>query len=98
MAHALDINTKIVRIPNWSSEYVRRACIRNDLYTIGDSGSYLRMLSDVDNNPNPSDFALFIIAKDIADHSENQTVSNVMYILANEAVWYTFTLNGRDDI
>jgi hypothetical protein len=98
MAQALDNNTQIVRTPNWSSENVRRACIRNDLYTVGDSGSYLRMLSDVDKNPTPSDFGLFIIARDIADHSENQTVSNVMYILANEAVWYTFTLNGRDDI
>lgn len=98
MAQALNCNTQIVRTPNWSAASVRKACIKNDLFTIGDSKSYDRMLADVSNNPNPSDFGLFIIAKDIAEHSENQTVSNVMYILANDAVWYTFTLDGRDDI
>ena len=39
-----------------------------------------------------------ITAKDIADHSEGQTVANVMFILANQAMTYTFTLDGRDDI
>ena len=89
---------EITKTPNWTSDNVRRACIRNELYTLGDSESYLSMLEKVDVIKTPSDIGVYIIAKDIAEHSEGQTVSNVMYILANEAIFYTFALDGRCDI
>lgn len=88
----------ITRTPHWSVESVRSACISNDLYTRGDCEEYDAMLSRVSRCKNPSDIGIWMIAKDIAEHSKDQTVTNVMYILANEAVRYTFELDGNDSI
>lgn len=86
----------IEKTPNWTPSSVRAACIRNNLYTMGDCDEYSAMLDHVSKIPTPSDIGVWTIAKDIAEHSENQTVSNVMYILANEAVTYTFTIDNED--
>ena len=88
----------ITQTRTWSPDSVRLTCIKNDLYLMGDLDEYAAMLDRVDKNPNPSDYGLYVIAKDIAEHSEHQTITNVMYILANSAIWYTYKLDGRDDI
>lgn len=86
----------IEKTPHWTPSSVRAACIRNDLYTMGDCDAYNAMLEHVGKIPTPSDIGIWTIAKDIAEHSDGQTVSNVMFILANEAVTYTFTLDNED--
>ena len=60
----------------WSSGNVRAACIRHRLYTHGDSEEYEQMLTFVDINE-PTTEILYTVAKDIYDHSENQTITNV---------------------
>ena len=89
---------EITSTRTWSPDSVRMTCIKNDLYTMGDNDEYAAMLDRVDQFPNPSDYGLYVVAKDIAEHSKGQTVTNVMYILANSAIWYTYKLDGRDDI
>ena len=80
----------------WSADHVRSACIRNDLYTRGDNCAYSRMLEYVSlNRPNAK--TIYIVADDSATHSKNQTIANVMYILANEAIVTTFEADGEDD-
>lgn len=87
----------ITRTPHWSVDSVRAACMRNNLYTMGTNSQYSAMLDRVARVDNPSDFGILVAAEDIAAHSEDQTVTNVMYILANEAVFYTFELDGDDN-
>ena len=89
---------EITKIPHWTSYGVRRVCIDCGLYTEGDNEAYASMLHMVESNPTPSVIGLYMVAKDIAEHSEHQTITNVMFILENQAITYTFTLDGRDDI
>lgn len=88
----------INKIAHWSPSSVRIACIKNDLYDCGYDGSYKRMLEKVEETPNPTDDDIWMIAQDINDHTDYQTVTNIMYILTKEAITYTFTIDGRDDI
>ena len=98
MAQALKDLPQITKTPHWTIDSVMTACRRNDLYTNGDNAAYEAMLRQVSQFKHPSDIFVFMVAEDIAKHSDYQTVSNVMYILANEAITYTFEINGRDDI
>lgn len=88
----------IKKTGRWTASSVRAACIRNDLYGNGSNIDYAAMLAEVDKIATPSDIGIWSIAKDIAEHSEDQTVTNVMFILANEAITYTFELDGNDNI
>lgn len=87
----------IYRNKMWSAGRVRQACIGNDLYTRGDNEAYSKMLGFVDNHE-PTTEAMYRVAKDIADHSREQTVCNVMFILEREAVITTFEIDGSDEI
>ena len=87
----------ITRKRYWSFETVRQACIRNELYTRGDCEAYDKMLQFVERNE-PTTKAMYLAAKDIAEHSKNQPITNVLYILEDEAVITTFLIDGRDDI
>lgn len=87
----------IKRTPHLDVDSVRAACVRNDLYTCGTNEEYMAMFLMVTNYPTPSDIGIYRVAKDIAEHSEDQTVTNVMYILANDAVYYTFELDGNEE-
>lgn len=90
---------KITATRNWTPSSVRAACIRNYLYTEGTNDEYMHMLNLVGiAAEGPTHKNLYIVAKDIAEHSDCQTICNVMYILENEAVFTTFEINGRDDI
>ncbi len=84
---------------HWTPDRVREACIRNDLYTRGTNEEYSRMLSYVGVAAGgPTTKNLYLVAKDICEHSKDQTISNVMYILEHETVITTFEIDGRDDI
>lgn len=89
---------QITRTPHWTVSDVREACIRNNLYTRGTNEEYEKMFDIVRRCPKPGDIGIWSVAKDIAEHSTGQTVTNVMFILANEAVKYTFEFDGSDDI
>lgn len=80
----------------WSFHSVRSACIRNDLYTRGTCSEYDKMLDMVENTE-PTVEALYEVAKDITDHSKGQCVSNVMYILENEAIYKCFAIDGNEE-
>lgn len=86
-----------MRTPNitenkfWDAESVREMCIRHRLYTCGDSEEYEHMLNWV-SRLYPNTENLYFIAKDIKEHSEDQTISNVMFILHKEAVTTVFDI------
>ena len=86
----------ITKSLNWCASSVRAACIRNDLYTLGDNDEYFSMLEKVSSTPSPTDLDIYTVAKDIVAHSECQDVCNVMYILANEAVTYLYDIDVLD--
>ena len=81
----------------WNTQQVRQACINNDLYTKGSNEDYIEMF-DMVRELEPTTENLYLVAKNIADHSANQPITNVMFILENEAVFTTFEIDGRDDI
>lgn len=81
---------------HWNVDSVRTACIRNRLYTCGDCEDYEHMFSWV-RRLYPDTDNIYFIAQDIAKHSDRQTISNVMYILENEAVTTTFEIDGKDE-
>lgn len=89
---------EITTITHWNTSSVMRACIKNVLYTKGDNDEYAAMLDKVADSPSPTVYDLYAVARDIAEHSEDQTVANVMCILSNDAVTRSFELDGRDDI
>ena len=86
----------VTRNRSWYADRVRQACIRNDLYTRGDNAAYSKMLDFVDNNE-PTSRTLYLVAKDIFEHSKDQTITNVMFILEREAVITTFEIDGSDE-
>lgn len=69
----------------WSAMDVRALCIKNDLYTRGDNEAYSDMLAYVSTN-NPTTEDLYMVAKNICDHSKGQSVSNIMFMLENDVV------------
>ena len=79
----------------WTKDSVRRACIDNDLYTDGSNEDYAHMLQWV-NRLYPNTENLYFIAEDIMAHSTGQTIANIMYVLANQAVTTTFEI-GKDN-
>jgi len=77
----------------WDMESVRELCIKNNLYTCGGCEEYDRMLNMV-KSVEPSTENLYRIAKDIVEHSDCQTISNVMFIL-EKAVTTTFEIENE---
>ncbi len=80
---------EIKEFKHWSEDAVRLACIKNGLYTCGSSEDYEHMLSWV-RRLYPDTENLYFIAQDIVKHSDGETISNVMFILANQTVTTTF--------
>ncbi len=75
----------------WSWNRVREMCIRENFYTCGDCDEYDAMLTKVRENA-PTDEMIYEIAKDINDHTKGQTVTNIMFIIANDVVKTSYTL------
>lgn len=87
----------ITRNRRWGRDTVREACIANHLYTEGDNEAYNKMLDMVERTE-PTTRAMYRVAKDIQEHSFEQTITNVMFILEREAVITTFEIDGSDMI
>ena len=80
----------------WSVSSVMAACKKNNLYTCGDNQEYERMLSAV-YCMQPTHENLYKVACDICKHSDNQTISDVMFILENEAVVTYFIIEKETE-
>ena len=77
------ITTVVIPIISLSGTYVanwlNEKYIRNELYTQGTNEEYRLMLKMVDLAAGgPTTKNMYLIAKDIFEHSENQTISNIM--------------------
>ena len=82
----------------WDADSVRGMCIRENFYTKGTNEEYSEMLDYVDNNE-PTEENLFWVAVDIKNHTaDEQTITNIMYILEKDVVRTFYTIDGRDDI
>ena len=66
---------------------VRIVCIQNDLYTRGDNEAYDRMLTQCHKLISCSPEGLYLIAKDILDHSKTDfTVTEIMHLLSKKVI------------
>ena len=84
---------KSVRV--WDIEGVRAMCIRENFYTAGCCSDYGKMLNMVTEHQNPSDYDIYMVAKDILDHTNvdlKQTVENIMYLLINDVIKTCYTV------
>jgi len=81
----------ITEVRKWNSMSVRNVCVNNDLYTCGCNEDYIRLLDEV-NLMEPTKENIYRVATDIVKHSDEQTVSNVMFLLANQAVTVSFAI------
>ena len=81
---------EIIEEKRIDAKSVRECCIANELYTCGDCRAYSKMLDMADGEYSLE--LLYDLAKDITEHSEDQTIENVMFLLANRAVRTFFTL------
>lgn len=75
---------EIVELRSMTCDSVRACCIKNYLYTKGTVRDYDRMLSKAEEEFSLKN--LYEIAIDIYEHSEDQTVTNIMSLLARDAV------------
>ncbi len=78
----------------WNIDSVRNTCIKNSLYTQGTSEEYEHMLSWV-KRLYPNTENLYFIANDIMNHSEEQTITNIMFLLEREAVTTTYEIEDK---
>ena len=91
----MNMKTSVVEHRTWSATDIRIACIENNLYTRGNNEEYDRMFEyALSNDPTPE--VLYAVAKDIYAHSVEQSITNIMCILANEVVRYSYTIEGYD--
>lgn len=73
---------EIIETISWNYETVRSCCIMNDLYTNGTVREYDRMFEMVRKKEHPDLIDIYYVAKDIAEHSEEDvTVTYVMFLL-----------------
>lgn len=82
---------EIIETKQMDAESVRKCCIKNNLYTMGTCREYDEMLNKV-SAEQYSLRALYETAKDICEHSEEQTIENVMYLLNRDAVITTYEI------
>ncbi len=83
---------KIIETRHWNSLDVRAMCIREDLYTLGDDEEYTAMLESVEDRSYPTLEDIYRVAEDIYRHSAGQTVTNIMYMLANSVIKSCFDI------
>ena len=89
-------NMKFVHTIN--TEDVKRFCIHNNLYTIGDCEDYAKMLKTVGKADDCTPQLIVAIAKDIAEHSDaqdakiNLSLGNIAYYLCGDVMvtWLSF--------
>lgn len=86
---------KIVEERMWDAYSVRDVCIKNGLYTKGDVRAYDKMLQ-ITEHYKPTDTMIYEVAKDIFEHSDGQTLENVMFLIGNEAVRRFYSVKGGE--
>ena len=81
------------------SESVRNFCIHNNLYTRGDNMDYRELLDSVDEIQNCTPQDIINIAKDIAEHSDEQdakidlSLGNIAYYLCGNVMFTTLSID-----
>jgi len=75
----------------WSANDIITMCRKNNLFNLGDLEEYDHTVSLTDILE-PTDENIYLVAKRIVEKSEDQTVENVMYLIANQAVYRTFEI------
>lgn len=88
---------KIKAIRHWNPTTVQNLCIKEDWYIFGDNSEFDAMLEIV-RTKKPTTTNLYKVAKDIADHSEYQTITNIMYVIENNAIRTSYEIDGSDEI
>lgn len=76
---------KIREIKKWNFSRVRDCCIINDFYTRGNNSEYEKMLDFVSTHK-PTLTNIYKVAKDICEHSYEQTIENIMFCLSADAI------------
>ena len=77
---------KIIETKRWSTNNIMTMCIKHRLYTRGDVNSYDNMLSLVDKYQEPTNEAIYEVAIDICEHSADNTIENIMFLISREAI------------
>lgn len=88
---------KIIETRRWNVLDVRLMCVREVLYTKGSDEEYTAMLEIVEDESFPTLEDIYRVAEDINRHSEDQTVTNIMYMLVNSVVKSTFEIEEDED-
>ncbi len=89
----------MIEVRRLTMEDLRRACIKNDWYTLGTCKEYDKILTISNAITNVTTDELKKIARDIKDHSETEyDVSSIMFILANEYCKYLFFEGVGEDV
>ncbi len=83
---------KINEIKKWSISSVMNCCISNDFYTCGCNAEYEKMLNYVSTHK-PTLTNIYKVAKDICEHSKEQTIENVMFCLNAGAINTFYEIN-----
>lgn len=80
----------------WNAMDVRNMCVREGFYTCGYCGDYKKMLDFVESHKEPDDLDIYLVAKDILTYTDptlQQTIENIMYILANDVIKYFYEID-----
>lgn len=84
----------------WNSDAVREMCMKHGFFTKGTVEEYHKMLNYVDNHSeNPEDTQIYAVADNILAHTDENlemTVENIMFLLANHAIWYSYEVSTDD--
>ena len=81
------------------SEGVRNFCIHNNLYTRGDNIDYRELLNSIDEIYNCTPQDIVNIAKDIAEHSDEQdakidlSLGNIAYYLCGDVMFTSLSID-----
>lgn len=78
---------KIYEDKKWDSFDVQRVCIKHELYTRGTNDDFRKMLDFV-HKKNPTTRNIYLVAKDIWEHSKtDSTIGHIMFLLSRDAVY-----------
>lgn len=69
----------------WSVTGLRDMCIRHNLYNSGDNEAYNNLLNGLKLREVTIQ-EMYAVAKDIVEHTEDNNIENVMFLLNREAI------------
>lgn len=85
----------IIMVQRFSTEAVEDVCHRNKLFTLGDNTDFSEMLAEVSSSEVSTE-EIFNISKMIARFSVGWNVLDIMYLIANDAVFTSFRKQGEE--